>query len=120
MTNVNLDTKISMASIKEGLRSKEAVNDWSYDPAYTTYMADRLPGEASPREFFDIGNKVIREMSSGESSDPSKPVPLRLVAQARISGSMLITDFGIGLSQKYCPPDFAKGVRELHRQTYLE
>ncbi len=113
---MDLDTKISMSDIKANLRQDRG----DYDPRYTQYLADRLPGECSPREFFQWGNQLINELSSGQSSDPTKPIPGSVVVYARKQGSFLLTDFGIALSQKYCPQEFAKGVRKLHRELYLE
>lgn len=113
---IDLEIRVSMAEIKEKLRR----NPGNYDPRYTAYLADRLGDELSPREFFERGNEVIREMASGQSSDPTKPVPSSVYVYARIQGSFLITDLGIALVRDYCPPEFAKAVRALHQEAYLE
>ena len=113
---MDLDEKISMSDVKKKLRG----NPGNYDSRYTSYLADRLPDEASPREFFQWGNDLIRELPSGASSDSTRPIPGSVVVYARIQGSLLITDFGIGLSQNFCQPEFAKAVRELHREMYFE
>lgn len=113
---MNLDTRVSMSDIKDKLRKDPG----NYDSRYTPYLADRLPDKLSPREFFDWGNSLIRELSTGQSSDSTKSIPGSVVVYARMQGSFLITDFGIALSQKYCPPEFAQAVRELHRQCCME
>ncbi len=113
---MDLDTRISMNAIKTALKSNQGV----YGPGYTSYLADRLDDELSPREFIQKGNEVIREMIDGQSSDQTKPVPFSVHVYAKNVGSFLLTDFGIALSQTYCPPEFAKAVRVLHKETFLE
>ena len=114
---LDFDQRISMAEIKKKLREDPGVYG---SKRYTAYLADRLGDELSPREFFIAANVIIREMSIG-NVDPTKPtIPTDVVVYARMQGSFLITDFGIGLSQDYCPPEFARAVRALHREAYCE
>ena len=114
---LDFDQKIPMEGIKKKLRENPGIYGSS---RYTTYLADRLGDELSPREFFLEANKIIREMSDGTSTDPTKPVPVDVIVYARTQGSFLITDLGIALAKDYCPEDFAKAVRELHRKAYQE
>lgn len=114
---LDCDQQIPMREIKKNLRENPGIYGSS---RYTAYLADRLSDELSPREFFLEANKIIREMSDGISTDPTKPVPVDVVVYARSQGSFLITDLGIALAKEYCPEDFAKAVRELHREAYRE
>ena len=113
---MDLDNIISMAEIKANLRKKHE----DYPIQYTRYLADRLDDELSPKDFFWKCNEIIREMCSGISSDPTKPVPISVHTYAKTHGSFLISDFGMSLSQVCCPPEFAKAVRYLHKETYIE
>ena len=114
---LDFDRRIPMEEVKKKLRE----NPGEYGSSrYTAYLAGRLGDELSPREFFSEANRIIREMSNGTSTDPTKPIPADVVVFARMQGSFLVTDLGIGLAKDYCPEDFAEAVRELHREAYLE
>ncbi|MDO8460733.1 MAG: hypothetical protein Q7S74_06500 [Nanoarchaeota archaeon] len=112
---MDITEEIPAEEIKDKLRNLEGKDILT--KLYCGYLADRFPDKLSPYSFHVEADKIVREMITGQTTDPTKPIPPFLRDQARTLGSYLIDEI-VGTAKAYCSEEFAAGVLKAHNLQY--